>query len=227
MEHQEYSVYISYNPVDTRLVLPVYRELTRRGLSCWFWDREQLRTDSTQVMSAERLRASRAVLVCLGTSGIGAGTHEKEVETALSLEASGGLIVVPVLLAGAVSKALPASLADHIRFDLREGLEHSRMDALAARLRSAEQAKQPPEPDAITNPELLRLAYLRTLDGRLRIDQLLDDGPGALRRALGIDPQSDTAEPRAELAALAERHRDAQPSALWLAWAGRALARDA
>ena len=119
----DFDAFLSHHSADKPLIRELRRRLLAQDLRVWL-DEEDLRPGQSWQKELEAgIRASAAVLICIGGSGIGPWEDE-EMQAALDLAAQAQVHVIPVLLPGAPARpAISIFLKNRTWVDLREGID--------------------------------------------------------------------------------------------------------
>jgi hypothetical protein len=232
MEPKGYDLYLSYSARGAGAAATLHDRLRSLGLSCRRRADDQVIDDHWERATSAALQAARNVAVCIGRGGPDR-PQQREIAIALEAAPADRPRLTRILLPGAAGAMdfLPDELADALRgsraLDLSEGFDDERIRAFA-RLILLSRTGGGSVPSAHSRPldpgEEARLAYLRTLDGRIAPEQLLHGDRQELKRALGLSDRIDAEELRSEIALLSVRYGDPEPSALWLRWLMRSMA---
>lgn len=155
-------IFLSHNSKDKDAVRTLYNALKKRGIDCWF-DEKDLEPGSAWQLELEKgISESKAMAVCLGPSGMGPW-QEEEMWAALSLGVRGKKPVIPVLLPGVPGRPdVPLFLQSRTWVDLRPDFDEAALDRLAATVPKAK-----PEPDATSHLLIAELAEMRSMFAHL------------------------------------------------------------
>ncbi|WP_165742222.1 AAA-like domain-containing protein [Candidatus Thiosymbion oneisti] len=150
----KFDTFLSYNSKDKSTVRDLREQLTRRGITTWFDEKQLPPGQLFQKALEQGLEQAASTLICIGPSGIG-NWQAHEIRVALNRAVTAGVPVIPVLLPGAPREPeLPAFLAEYHGVDLREGIDETGIDQLISGItrKHPEGAADPARPD----PELPR-----------------------------------------------------------------------
>src|SRR5690349_21202645 len=135
-------IFISYSRNDRVAVQQLASLLSGAGFQVWI-DYLELAPGEDWAESLNRaVHDASSIIVCIGQAGV-SRMQQGEYQTALRAEAaSSAKLLIPVLLPGADTLALPTDLRERVWVDLRTGIDNSReLSRLIAALQTTDTGK--------------------------------------------------------------------------------------
>src|SRR5262245_56681386 len=123
---QRYDVFLSYSVADESTVEFLAHLLSDVGLQVWFDKWALVPGQPWQKLLEEVMQSASAIIMCIGPSGL-SPLQENQYQSALSSQIAMQVkLMIPVLLPGVDTRALPYFLKDRRWIDLRNRVDDSR-----------------------------------------------------------------------------------------------------
>lgn len=127
---KNYDIFLSYNTKDRAIVLRTAEALTKQGINSWY-DIERIpQGASIHDSLGKAMSAAKIVAIFWGRHGKGSW-QAQEIDVAIGLRASKGILIIPILLYGTTADQLPIFLQSYRALECRSEYDSSVAVALA------------------------------------------------------------------------------------------------